>query len=269
MAAIKQQFPTVNVIGEVLDGDAATVSFFQGGKQQDGVDTLVDSLFDYPLYFKMVDAFGKGKSLNELPKVLGHDYLYPNPNLLWTFIGDHDEPRLMNVPEATIDGLKLAYTCMFTVRGVPLLYYGDEIAMKGGEDPNNRRDFSGGWPGDAANAFTKSGRTPEQESVFEHVQKLAHLRTSMPVLARGSQKNLVLKDQQWAFARQLGGETAIVILNNDTKPAIVDVPFAELGLSPSVHLRGLLGVLGNAAASNNELIVSLPPRSGEILMAER
>jgi glycosidase len=269
MAAIKRQFPTADVVGEVLDGDPTTVSFFQGGQTRDGVDTLLDTLFDYPVYFKMVDAFGKGKSLNEVPKMLGHDYLYTNPDLLWSFIGDHDMPRLMNLPDATIDGLKLAYTCMFTTRGVPLLYYGDEIAMKGGDDPDNRRDFPGGWPGDAVNAFTKAGRTSQQNDVFEHIRKLAHLRASMPVLARGSTKNLALQDQQWAFERQLDGETAIIVMNNDNKPASINVPLAELGFPPSVRLRGLLDVVANATANGNRLAVSLPTRSGEIFVVER
>lgn len=172
MAAIKHQFPAVNVIGEVLDGDPGTVSFFQGGQTRDGVDTLLDTVFDYPVYFKLVDTFGKGRSLEEIPKMIGHDYLYPNPTLLWEFIADHDVPRLMNSPQATIESLKLAYICMFTIRGVPLLYYGDEIAMKGGDDPDNRRDFPGGWSDDPANAFTRQGRTAEQNDVFEHVNEI-------------------------------------------------------------------------------------------------
>jgi len=269
MAAIKRQFPKVNVIGEVLDGDPATVSFFQGGQTREGVDTLVDTLFDYPVYFKIVDAFGKGKSLEEIPKMLGHDYLYPNPQLLWTFIGDHDEPRLLNSPQASIASLKLAYTCIFTIRGVPLLYYGDEIAMKGGDDPDNRHDFPGGWPGDPANAFTQAGRTPEQNEVFEHVKKLAHLRSSMPVLAQGSTLNLVLQDQQWAFARRLRDEVAIVVMNNDSKPATVEVPLEELGLSASVHMRGLLGVIADVTASGNKLQVSLPGCAAEIFAASK
>jgi glycosidase len=268
MAAIKRQFPTVNVIGEVLDGDPATVSFFQGGQTRDGVDTLVDSLFDYPVYFKIVDTFGKGKSLEEIPRMLGHDYLYPNPQLLWTFIGDHDEPRLLNSPPATIDSLKLAYTCIFAIRGVPLLYYGDEIAMKGGDDPDNRHDFPGGWPGDPANAFTQTGRTPEQNAVFDHVKKLAHLRTSMPVLARGSTLNLVLQDQHWAFARRLGDEIAIIVMNNDSKPATFEVPLQELGIA-SVHLRGLMGVVPAATASDGKLEVGLPAGSAEIFAVDR
>jgi glycosidase len=56
-----------------------------------------------------------------------------------------------------------------TARGVPMIYYGDEIAMSGGDDPDNRRDFPGGWSDDLLNAFKPSGRTPEQQEVFHHL----------------------------------------------------------------------------------------------------
>jgi glycosidase len=265
MAAVKRQFPTVNVVGEVLDGDPNTVSFFQGGRQHQGIDTLLDTVFDYPVYYTAHDAFGNGGSVEQIPKMLGHDSLYPNPNLLWTFIGDHDIPRLMNAPNATVDGLKLAYTCIFSIRGVPLLYYGDEIAMKGGEDPDNRRDFPGGWPGDPANAFLESSRTKNQNDVLQHVQKLAHLRHSMPVLANGGMKNLVLQNQQWAFARQLESETAVIVVNNDSTPAKVVVPLDELKLSAN-SVRGLLGTDSQHVVANNKLTVELPARSGEIYL---
>jgi glycosidase len=201
--------------------------------------------------------------------MIGHDYMYPNPGLLWTFIGDHDEPRLMSSPQATIAALKLAYTCIFTIRGVPMLYYGDEIAMKGGDDPDNRHDFPGGWPGDPTNVFIKAGRTPQQNDVFEHVRKLAHLRTSMPVLAQGTTTNLVLKDQQWAFARKLNEEVAVIVFNNDFKPATIDVPLHDLKLAPSVHLRGLLDILPEISASNGTARISLPPTTAEIFTVKR
>jgi hypothetical protein len=65
------------------------------------------------------------------------------------------------------------------------LYYGDEIAMPGGRDPDNRHDFPGGWPSDPKNAFTAEGRTPEQQDVFTYVQTLLRLRHEHPALQGG------------------------------------------------------------------------------------
>jgi len=93
------------------------------------------------------------------------DHLYDRPQALMPFLGLHDVSRFMGEPGATIDGLKLAFTTVLTMRGIPLVYYGDEIAMTGGADPDNRRDFPGGWTTDASNAFSASGRTPEQQAV--------------------------------------------------------------------------------------------------------
>ena len=73
--------------------------------------------------------------------MLGHDHLYPNPNVLVTFLGLHDVARFMNEPGATVEGLKLASTFLMTARGTPLVYYGDEIAMRGGNDPDNLRKW--------------------------------------------------------------------------------------------------------------------------------
>jgi glycosidase len=63
-----------------------------------------------------------------------------------------------------------------TLRGIPQLYYGDEIGMPGGADPDNRHDFPGGWSGDPKNAFTTDGRTQQQQQIFSYVQKLLRLR---------------------------------------------------------------------------------------------
>lgn len=104
-------------------------------------------------------VFAHGKSIRELATTLGQDHLYPDPNLLVTFLGLHDVPRFMSEPDATVEGLKLALTFLMTTRGIPLIYYGDEIGMPGGADPDNRRDFPGGWPGDPRDAFLAKGRT--------------------------------------------------------------------------------------------------------------
>ena len=119
----------------------------------------LDTLFDFPLLFAMRRAFAEGKPVREVAQILAHDQLYPNPGVLVTFVGNHDLQRFMNEPGATIAGLNLAHTLIMTTRGTPQIYYGDEIAMAGGGDPDNRRDFPGGFPGDARNAFTAHGRT--------------------------------------------------------------------------------------------------------------
>ena len=82
MAAIKREYPAMRVVGEVLDGDPALVSFFAGGRPQyDGIDTGVDSLFDFPAFFQIRHAFAQGKSIRAVASMLSHDRLYPDPGL--------------------------------------------------------------------------------------------------------------------------------------------------------------------------------------------
>ena len=95
-----------------------------------------------------------------------------------------------------MEGLKLAQTLIMTSRGTPLLYYGDELAMPGGPDPDNRRDFPGGFHGDARNAFTAQGRNPQENDVWNHVSKLGALRRDLVPLRRGSTLDLLDEEQQ-------------------------------------------------------------------------
>jgi len=256
-AAIKKEYPNFRVVGEMFDGDPGLVSFFQGGQARfDGVDSGIDSLFDFPSFYPIRRAFAEGKSMQDLASMLAHDYLYPSPNNLVTFLGLHDVARFMNEPGATVDGLKLAFTYLLTSRGIPMLYYGDEIALPGGNDPDNRRDFPGGWKEDVKNAFLAEGRTADQQSVFEHVRKLARLRREHPDLRQGAMKQLGVTADVYIYTR---GE-AIVLLNNGARPARVVAPAA------SGTWHDLLEAVGNIPARDEVLTVTLPARSAAILV---
>ncbi len=96
----------MNVIGEVANDDPALVSFFQGGRARfDDIDTGVNTLFDFPLFGPLRSAFAQGKPLREVAMTLACDHLYPRPEMLVTFLGNHDQRRFMNGPRADIRGL--------------------------------------------------------------------------------------------------------------------------------------------------------------------
>jgi neopullulanase len=264
MRAIKKEYPKVRVVGEMFDGDPALVSFFQGGVARfDGVDSGVDTLFDFPSYFKIREAFAQGKPLRDLAMTLARDHLYPDASRLVTFLGLHDVPRFMSEPGATGDGLRLAFTFLMTARGTPLVYYGDEIAMPGGGDPDNRRDFPGGWPGDPKNAFEPAGRTPEEQRVFAHVQRLARLRASLPALRRGAMVDLLVGEQTWAFARIFEGQAVVIALNNGSSPASFEAVVGPAGLAEGAELVDLLGG-PHARVEAGRLRLALPARSAAL-----
>lgn len=256
MGAIKREFPTLRVVGEVFDGDAAILAFHQGGvRQWDGIDAGVDALFDFPLFYPVRDAFARGGSVRGLPQALARDRLYRAPSSMVTFLGLHDVDRFMGEKGATVAGLKLAYTFLFTTRGTPLVYYGDEVAMAGGGDPHNRRDFPGGWREDPRDKFTAAGRTAAEEDLHAHLRTLAALRRELVDLRGDDTRNLVVADQQWVYRR---GQH-VVAINNDTTAATVKVPATaldadRLGLCPAP-----------AAAVDGVVSLTVPARSGCIL----
>jgi glycosidase len=242
MAAIKREYPRLRVVGELFDADPALVSFFQGGVVRfDGFDSGIDTLFDFPAFFRMREAFAQGKPVRDLAMTLARDHLYPDATSLVTFLGLHDVPRFMSEPGATTDGLKLAFTFLMTARGTPLVYYGDEIAMAGGGEPDNRRDFPGGFSGDPRNAFDTAGRTPAEQQVHAHVRRLAKSRASLPALRRGKMVQLAVGEQTWAYARVHEGQSAVIAISNGSSFASFDAPAGPAGLVEGAVLVDLLG----------------------------
>jgi neopullulanase len=251
MNAIRKEYPTLKVVGEVFDGDPSYVAFYQGGKTQyDGIDGKVDALFDFPLYYAVRGAFARGQSVRQVAQALSRDHLYPNPNALVTFLGLHDVNRFMNEDGATTAGLKLAYTFLATARGTPLVYYGDEIAMPGGSDPDNRRDFPGGWRDDPRNAFEKSGRSPVEDDVFSHLQKLLLLRAQRPDLRRARTENLHVGEQVMIYRR---GQS-VVAINNGMMPATVMLTGVSL-------VTDALGVCTAPARDGANTLLTIPARA--------
>jgi glycosidase len=157
---------------------------------------------------------------------------------------------------ATTEGLRLAYTFLLTYRGTPLVYYGDEIAMPGGGDPDNRRDFPGGWAGDARNAFEPGGRTPDQQAVWTHVQRLLRLRAARADLRTGATEHVHVGEQTYVYRR---GRT-LVALNNDTKPAEVRLP--ATALPASALPADALGLCPAPRRDGAATVLTIPARTG-------
>lgn len=258
--AIHQRYPSFSVIGEVFDSDPALVSYFQGGRKRDGVDTGVDSLFDFPLHDMIRKVFAEGSPLRALPQMLAHDFLYGNPGRLVTFFDLHDVPRFMNEPGATFTGLERAVTFLLTSRGIPLIYYGDEIGLPGGSDPDNRRDFPGGWKDDPHNAFAPSGRTAEQQRLFEHIRSLIHLRSEVTALRSGRMVDLLTEDDAWAFARVTPQASVLVIFNNSKQPAALRIPLGGSGIANGAKLEDWLHK-GPPVIAGDSIDVHLPALS--------
>jgi glycosidase len=261
-ASLKREFRNFKVVGEVKDGDVVHTSFFQGGSVRfDGVDSGLDSLLDFPLFYPIRHAFAEGKPIDEIPKTLAKDYLYTNSEILVTLLGGHDDGRFMSEKGATIAGLKLANAFLLTTRGVPQLYYGDELAMEGEDEPTTRGDFPGGFPGDKRDAFTAAGRTKDEQELFEYIKRLTTLRRELEVLRTGSLVNLHVSEQQYAYARTSMTAAVVVVINNDDKPAEIEFDVARTGLANGWSVKDRLGVSPDVVIKDRKMKVQLPRRS--------
>lgn len=258
---LRRIYPRLSTIGEVFHPDPAVTSFFAGGRKEwDGIDTQLTTLFDYPLYFALRDVLLNGAPAGRIANVLRQDSLYPHPDYLVPFFGNHDVPRFAGAPGATLEKLKLAFGLTLTIRGIPELYYGDEIGMLGGGDPDNRRDFPGGWPEDAQNAFTREGRTHEQEALFDYVQTLLRLRREHDALRGGKLWHLASDDSSYIFLRESDEEKLVIAFHDGAGPKTVSISLRD---TPAEAAAGISPLFGEAQAdlAGETLKLTLPPQS--------
>ena len=260
-AGLRRIYPRLTTIGEVFHPDPVVTSFFVGGRKQfDGIDTGISTVFDYPMHFVLRDVLLNGAPAGRIADVLRHDSLYPRPDELVTFVANHDVTRFAAEKGSSAAKLKLAFGLTLTLRGIPQLYYGDEIAMQGGGDPDNRRDFPGGWKEDAKNAFTEAGRTPEQQEIFAYAQTLLRLRREHASLSEGRLWHLFSDDATYVVERETEDEKLVIIFHNGTAAREFRVPLADTSLQSAVAVARLFGG-ATAQLAGKELRVSAPGQS--------
>jgi glycosidase len=260
-AGLRRIYPNLTTIGEVFHPDPTVTSFFAGGvRRYDHLDSGLSTVFDFPLFFAIRDVLLKNAPVGRIQDVLRQDSLYPHPEMLVLFFANHDLPRFASAEGSSPAKLKLAFGLTLTLRGIPELYYGDEIGMPGGGDPDNRRDFPGGWIGDSNDAFTKAGRTREQQDIFSYVQALLKVRQGHPALRSGRLWHLFGDDSAYVFVRESEEEQIVVAFNDATQPRELHIP---LGGTPSQRVTEVSPLFGDAHADvpRNELRINMPAQS--------
>jgi glycosidase len=263
---LHQIYPYITTVGEVFHPDPSVTSFFAGGQRRfDRIDSGVNTLFDFPMYFAVRDVLLRNEPAGRIADVLRHDSLYVHPDVLVTFFGNHDVLRFASAEGSSPAKVKLAFGLTLTLRGIPELYYGDEIGMPGGADPDNRLDFPGGWPGDPKNAFTADGRTTEQQELFGYVQSLLRIRREHPALQSGKLWHIYSDETAYVFLRETEEERVLVALNNSTEPRALRT---SLNDTPAKGVSGFTNLLGQAQAGvvGAEARIALPAQSISIFL---
>jgi glycosidase len=250
------------MVGEVFERDSAQTSFFIGGHTGwDGIDTKLDSDFDFPLWQISLDVFTGKKPMRALRDQLKYDALYPDPLKITTLTNNHDTPRFRSLEGASLEGAMLHTAFMLAMRGTPQLYYGEEIAMQGKEDPDNRRDFPGGFAGDSRSAFAAKNRSVEEQRMWQWTHDWIKLRQDHSALRSGRLTDLFYDDDSYAFARQDRIETVIIVFNRANAQKDITIPAAAINVRDGSKLTALYGAKNSARVSNGSATLAVPART--------
>ena len=275
LPAVRAQNPRLFTVAEVFEeGSVVPLARY--------VDAGFDSAFHFPLRRALVDGIARGGSIDAVANAvasgigrLGMDRALD----LVLMMDNHDVLRFANepgfgVPEADIRRRQmLALTLLFTLPGIPQLYYGDELGLYGGADPDNRRDM----PAWATRAEERATRHPGEAvdgaaTIFAHVKTLSGLRREIPALADGAYRELWRQNgpqnpNVLAFARGVGADARIVVVNNGAGASgMVRIPIPAAVLPDGT---ALIDELGNGAPPSvgieaARLSIDLPPRTAAI-----
>lgn len=220
-AELQKIKPGFWLIGEVWEQAPYKLAIYQ--------DAGVTAMLDFPDSETARGVFAKDSGMNNLATMASQvGKTMTDPAQMGAFLDNHDMTRFATeAKDDPVGRTKLGLTWLFTQRSIPIMYYGTEIAMKGGADPDNRHDFP--WGEEQGNEVTAL------------VKKLNQLRAENVALRRGTLENLASDKTSYAFARVAPDQTAVVVLNNDAaSPFTAPVDVSSLNFKPGAQLKDLL-----------------------------
>ncbi len=265
-----------NIVGETWINHNVGVAYWQKNSRLSApFNTELPSVMDFPLMSLLNYACDEesndwDRGLARIYEYISQDIVYEDPFHLLTFLTNHDTNRFAanKTQAANHNRYRQALTLLLTLRGIPQLYYGDEIGMaadKSNGDGALRQNFPGGWPDDVANAFTREGRTPEQNALFDFTRLLLRWRRGNEALAYGKLTHYAVRNGVYVYSRELNGRVVTVLMNGTSNSVDLDLaPY--VGVLPTLPVREII--------SGEEIVVtgsSLPmkPRGIVILDFER
>ncbi len=225
--AITDEYPHFNIVGEVWMHSQAQMAFWQKDSKIGAIESYnsyLPSVMDFTLHDVFGTVFNEDKAAWDKGMIkiydnFTNDFLYPNPNNLLTFIENHDTQRFNHLYN-DINKYKMALTLIATIRGIPQVYYGSEIGMKGNKDNGDadiRHDFPGGWNDDSNNAFTKAGRTSEQDAYHQFTAQLFNWRKTKQVIHTGKTTHYIPENNVYVYFRYNETESVMVVINNSSE----------------------------------------------------
>jgi neopullulanase len=223
---------------------------FAGGSHLD-MD-VVRRHHSYSLSLRPLDGPGFADRVLELASAYDPDVVAVQLDL----VGSHDAPRLRTVLGDDVTGVRLATLLQTTLPGAPCIYYGDEIGLRGGNDPENR----GAFPWDDS-AWDRGLR--------DSVQALLLLRAAEPGLRDSPLRAVGADGPAVAFERGIGVSRFVVAVNAGDAAVNLELRFGDAPDGAGGHLAPIelpgFDVIGEAPIVDGGATIGLAPRSGGLL----
>ncbi|MEO9502636.1 alpha-amylase family glycosyl hydrolase [Nonlabens ulvanivorans] len=225
--AVMDEYPNFNIVGETWLHDQSQIAYWQKDSKIAAIqdyNTYLPSVMDFTLHDAIMKAFDEDQQnwdqgMIKVYDNFVNDFLYPDIDNILVFAGNHDTNRINGdgLYNGDLKKYKLAMTLVLTTRGIPQLYYGDEIGMAGNRDTDGdgdiRRDFPGGWNGDEINAFKNP--TDYQKGFQDFTKRLLNYRKNKPVLHTGKLLQYVPENNCYVYFRYNDESRVMIIINNN------------------------------------------------------
>ncbi len=235
--AILDEHPNMLLFGESAVNTVVSQSYFTKNNLNIPFKCNLPSSCDFQVQGAINTAlkenFGWNEGVNRLYTTLSQDLVYQNPEKLVPFVENHDTDRYFSVIGEDFNKYKLGLTWLYTVRGVPQMYYGTEFLMKNFKNPSDaevRKDFPGGFKGDTENKFTAAGRNAQENEAFDFNKKLLNYRKTSEALTKGKFMQFTPFDGGiYVYFRYTDKQTVMVVSNTkNTDSSVPTANFAEV-----------------------------------------
>jgi glycosidase len=237
--AILAEYSRFTIVGEEWSANPAVVAHWQSpGRDWAGATRGTPSMMDFPLSEAIRKALtepeGFTTGMGRIHEMLGNDRLYADPSRLVVFEGNHDKPRIFSVLRDDPAALRMALGLVATLPRIAQFYYGTEVLMTSTverDDLAARRDFPGGWPGDAVSAVTGAGLTAEQRAMQEWMRRLLRWRAGSKAIAEGGFLHYQPRNGAYVYFRRTADEAVMVVVNRGPQSFVFQRGRFEEGLS--------------------------------------
>jgi len=234
-SSLLKEFPSVTTFVEAWGNDVMANAYFVRNNFDVPFKHNAMGALDFPLCFAIQNSLtqpaGWTEGINKLYLTLAEDFAYKNPIYNCIFLDNHDMNRFFSVIKENFRKYKMGMALLLTMRGIPQLYYGDEILMKNNKNPTDqdvRLDFPGGWAGDPSNKFDASGRNQQENEAFNYVKTLAGFRKNSSALKTGKTMQFIPRDSVYTYFRYDSKQTVMCVMNTKVSPASINMKqFAE------------------------------------------